>query len=58
LTHDPHRDQGRGDCRYLPLGSIGYENETNERGESLIWLEPTVLARLKAMRSPARATAM
>jgi hypothetical protein len=23
----------------LPLGSVGYENETNEKGERLIWLE-------------------
>jgi hypothetical protein len=23
----------------LPLGSVGYENETNERGERLIWLD-------------------
>jgi hypothetical protein len=36
----------------LPLGSVGDENEVNERGERLIWVEPTVLARLKAMRGP------
>jgi hypothetical protein len=29
----------RGDCRTLPLGSVGYEAEANERGECLIWLE-------------------
>ena len=23
----------------LPLGSVGYENKSNERGERLIWLE-------------------
>ena len=23
----------------LPLGSVAYENQTNERGEKLIWLE-------------------
>ena len=23
----------------LPLGSVGFENATNERGERLIWLE-------------------
>ena len=28
----------------LPLGSIGYENEINERGEKLIWLEDAVSA--------------
>jgi hypothetical protein len=26
-------------ARTLPLGSVGYENKTNERGEKLIWLE-------------------
>jgi hypothetical protein len=24
----------------LPLGSVGYENTTNERGERVIWLGP------------------
>jgi hypothetical protein len=37
-------------ARTLPLGSVGYENATNQRGERLIWLEPTVLTGLKAMR--------
>jgi hypothetical protein len=36
----------------LPLGSVGYENEINERGERLIWLEPNVVNRLRAMRGP------
>jgi hypothetical protein len=36
----------------LPLGSVGYENATNERGERLIWLDHAVVARLRAMRSP------
>jgi hypothetical protein len=31
---------------------VGYENATNEKGERLIWLDPAVLARLKAMRGP------
>jgi hypothetical protein len=26
-------------ARTLPLGSVGFENEANERGERLIWLE-------------------
>jgi hypothetical protein len=39
-------------CATLPLGSVGYENETNERGERLIWLDHAVVARLKAMRGP------
>jgi hypothetical protein len=36
----------------LPLGSVGYENETNERGERFIWLGHGVVARLRAMRGP------
>jgi len=34
----------------LPLGSMGYENQINERGERLIWLAPNVINRLRAMR--------
>ena len=30
----------------LPLGSVSFENETNERGERLIWLPPAVIDRL------------
>jgi hypothetical protein len=37
-------------ARTLPLGSVGYENKTNERGERLIWLERAVVDRLRAMR--------
>jgi hypothetical protein len=33
----------------LPLGSTGYENETNERGEGLIWLEYAVIDRLNSL---------
>jgi hypothetical protein len=36
--------------RTLPLGSVGYENQINERGERLIWLDHAVVARLRAMR--------
>jgi hypothetical protein len=36
----------------LPLGSVGYENATNERGERLIWLERAVLDRLNYLRGP------
>jgi hypothetical protein len=39
-------------CATLPLGSVGYENATNERGERLIWLDHGVVARLRAMRGP------
>jgi hypothetical protein len=41
----------------LSLGSVGFENPTNERGERLIWLDHAVVARLRAMRGPARAIA-
>jgi hypothetical protein len=34
----------------LPLGSVGYENKVNERGERLIWLDHAVVARLRSMR--------
>ena len=34
----------------LPLGSVGYENAVNERGEKLIWLDHAVIARLRATR--------
>ena len=36
----------------LPLGSVGYEDGTNEKGERLIWLAPHVLNLLRAMRGP------
>jgi hypothetical protein len=36
----------------LPLGSVGYENKTNEKGERLIWLEPNVVDRLRHLRGP------
>jgi hypothetical protein len=39
-------------ARTLPLGSVGYENQINEQGERLIWLEPNVVNRLRAMRGP------
>jgi hypothetical protein len=39
-------------CATLPLGSVGYENATNEKGERLIWLDHAVVARLRTMRSP------
>ena len=34
----------------LPLGSVAFEPQVNERGERLIWLEPPVVGRLRAMR--------
>jgi hypothetical protein len=37
-------------ARTLPLGSVGYENETNELGERYVWLDHGVVNRLRAMR--------
>ena len=37
-------------CGTLPHGSVGYENEANERGEKLIWLDHAVVSRLRTMR--------
>jgi hypothetical protein len=42
----------------LPLGSVGYENKTNERGERYVWLEPRVVDRLRTMRRPGCARAV
>jgi hypothetical protein len=36
----------------LPLGSVGFENATNERGERYVWLPPNVVDRLNAQRRP------
>jgi hypothetical protein len=36
----------------LPLGSVGYENATDEQGQRLIWLDHAVVNRLRAMRGP------
>ena len=36
--------------RTLPLGSVGYENKANERGEGLIWLGRAVIDRLCSLR--------
>jgi hypothetical protein len=44
-------------ARTLPLGSVGYENATNERGEKLIWLELLLarqLVRLTVLSAPAQ----
>jgi hypothetical protein len=38
-------------ARTLPLGSVGYETEVDERGER-IWLEDAMADRLSAMRGP------
>jgi hypothetical protein len=39
-------------ARTLPLGSVGYENAVNDRGDRLVWLDPNVVNRLKALRGP------
>ena len=36
----------------LPIGSVGYKNATNDRGERYVWLEPYVVDRLDQMRGP------
>jgi hypothetical protein len=39
-------------AKTLPLGSVGYENKLNEKGERLIWLDPGVVDRLRSLRGP------
>jgi hypothetical protein len=39
-------------AKTLPLGSVGFENEVNKKGERLIWLYAAVVNRLAAMRGP------
>jgi hypothetical protein len=36
----------------IPVGSVGYEAEPNERGEVLIWLDDRMADKLGAMRGP------
>ena len=37
-------------ARTLPVGSVGFENKTDEQGQRLIWLDRAVVDRLRAMR--------
>ena len=37
-------------AKTLPLGSVGYENKVNEKGERLIWLDRAVVDRLRSLR--------
>ena len=37
-------------ARTLPVGSVGYENEVNERGEKLISLDRAVIDWLRSRR--------
>jgi hypothetical protein len=39
-------------AKTLALGSVGYENPTNEKGERLVWLDPSVVDRLRSLRGP------
>jgi hypothetical protein len=39
-------------ARTLELGSVNFENKVNEKGEHLIWLEPSVVDRLRSLRGP------
>jgi hypothetical protein len=39
-------------ARTLPLGSVGYEAEADERGERAVWLDEVWVNRLGAMRGP------
>jgi hypothetical protein len=36
----------------MSLGSVGYENELNEKGERLIWVSQWVMDRLRLLRGP------
>ena len=49
---DPHLHHFDAIAATLPLGSVAYEAEANERGERLIWLEAAMVDRLGAMRGP------
>jgi hypothetical protein len=39
-------------AKTLPLGSVGYENAANEKGERLVWLPPNGVDRLRHLRRP------
>jgi hypothetical protein len=45
-------------ARTAPFGSVSFENKTNEHGERLIWLDPSVVIASGPCAAPARATAM
>jgi hypothetical protein len=47
-----HRPRLRRHRRDPALGSVGFENATNERGERYVWLAPNVVDRLTALRGP------
>jgi hypothetical protein len=37
-------------ARSLPFGSVSFENKIDANGDRLIWLEPSVVDRLRALR--------
>ena len=39
-------------CATLPLGSVAVEPSYNEPGQRLVWLDPAVVNKLRAMRGP------
>jgi hypothetical protein len=39
-------------AKTLPLGSVSYENASNEKGERYVWLDAKVVNQLRALRSP------
>jgi hypothetical protein len=39
-------------AKTLALGSVSFENATNEQGERYVWLEPRVVDRLRHLRGP------
>jgi hypothetical protein len=41
-------------ARTLPFGSVSFENQIDENGNRLIWLEPRVVDRLRSLRAEGR----
>jgi hypothetical protein len=41
-------------ARTLALGSMNFENKTDEHWQRLIWLDRAVVDRLRAMRGPGK----
>ncbi len=36
----------------MPVGSVGWENEVDAKSQRVIWLEPSMANRLRALRGP------
>ena len=41
--------------RTLPLGNVGFENKIDEEGRRLIWLDRSMVDRLRSLRGAGRA---